>query len=99
DETLFGPAGMARTTLDPLVAMTFPVSQQHVRAASGKLTVRRRFDVNSAMLPSSAAFSCTEDLARLGMVQLRGPAAGGGPPLLTADAAAELHTPYVDVGL
>jgi CubicO group peptidase (beta-lactamase class C family) len=99
DETLFAPAGMIRTTMDPLVAMTFSLSQQHVRAASGELTIRRRFDAHPATLPSSGAFSCTEDLARLGVVHLRGPGSGGDPPLLSVQVGSDLHAPTVDVGL
>jgi CubicO group peptidase (beta-lactamase class C family) len=99
NDILFEPAGMVTTTMDPLVAMTFPMSQQHVRSVSGELTVRRRFDTHPATVPSSGAFSCAEDLARVGMVHLRGPVGGGGPPLLTIEAANDLHAPYVDAGL
>lgn len=96
DETLFAPAGMVHTTMDPLVAMTFPLSQQHVLTGSGELVVRRRFDDLRMMRPSSGAFSCAEDLARLGVIHLRGDAGG---PLLTAGVVSDLHSPVADVGL
>jgi CubicO group peptidase (beta-lactamase class C family) len=98
-EVLFAPAGMARTTLDPLVAMTFPLSQQHVPSESGGLAVRRRFAVYPMTQPSSGAFGCAEDLARVGVVHLRGSPGGKSGPLLTAAVADELHAPVVDVGL
>jgi CubicO group peptidase (beta-lactamase class C family) len=97
-EILFAPAAMTRTTMDPLVAMTFPLSQQHV-VTGGELSVRRRFVANPMTLPGSGAFSCAEDLARLGVVHLRGDTGNGGRPLLTSRAAADLHAPHVDVGL
>ncbi|GAB3865322.1 hypothetical protein GCM10029963_77220 [Micromonospora andamanensis] len=98
-ELLFEPAGMHRTTLDPFVAMTFPLCQQHVRTSSGNLVVRRRFDANLMTAPSAGVFSCAEDLARLGVVHLRGDRGNRGRPLLTATAAGHLHEPCVDVGL
>ncbi|TDP92900.1 serine hydrolase domain-containing protein [Labedaea rhizosphaerae] len=94
-ETLFEPAGMTRSTMDPLVAMSYPLSQQHVRTKAGAWTVRRRFDGRPMTAPSTGAFSTTGDLARLGIVHLR----GGDRPLLTEQAAAQAHTRYVDVGL
>ncbi|MFC7548661.1 serine hydrolase domain-containing protein [Plantactinospora sp. GCM10030261] len=98
-ELLFEPAGMRRTTLDPFAAMTFPLCQQHVATPSGRLAVRRRFDANLMTAPSSGAFSCVEDLARLGVVHLGGDPGNRGRPLLTATAARQLHEPCVDVGL
>ena len=98
-ETLFAPAGMSRTTVDPLVAMTYPLSQQHVLDGAGELVVRRSFDAAPTSRPSTGAFSCARDLARLGVVHLGGTAGDGDRPLLTADVVRDLHTPVVDVGL
>jgi CubicO group peptidase (beta-lactamase class C family) len=91
--TLFRPAGMARTTMDPLCAMTFPVSQQHLRTNTGSLQVRRRFGFHPATTPSTGAFTCVADLARLGRLHL------GPSPLLGAELVGQLTAPIVDVGL
>lgn len=98
-ESLFVPAGMRRTTMDPAIASTFPLSRQHELTESGDLVVRHTFDSFPMVLPSLGAFSCAEDLARLGMVHLRGDPGAAGRPLLTERATADLHAPHVDVGL
>lgn len=98
-DLLFEPAGMDHTTVDPMVAITYRLSQQHVVAARGGLAVRHRLDAHPSTQPSSGAFSCVEDLARLGVVHLGGPAGDHGRPLLTAGAVSDIHTPVTDVGL
>jgi CubicO group peptidase (beta-lactamase class C family) len=63
DEILFKPLGMERTTLRPLLAMTYPFATAHA-IENGKPTIIRPFFNNVAMWPAGSVFSNSRDLSR-----------------------------------
>lgn len=62
-ELLFKPLGMERTTLRPLMAMTYPFASPH-QPVQGKPTIVRPFFNNVAMWPAGSIFSNANDLSR-----------------------------------
>lgn len=62
-ELLFTPIGMERTTLRPLMAMTYPLASPH-QPVQGKPTIVRPFFNNVAMWPAGSIFSNANDLSR-----------------------------------
>src|SRR5690349_19714355 len=62
-ELLFKPLGMERTTLRPLMAMTYPFASPH-QPVDGKPVIVRPFFNNVAMWPAGSIFSNTNDLSR-----------------------------------
>ena len=62
-ELLFKPIGMERTTLRPLMAMTYPLASPH-QPVEGKPTIVRPFFNNVAMWPAGSIFSNAKDLSR-----------------------------------
>ncbi|MBZ5729422.1 MAG: beta-lactamase family protein, partial [Acidobacteriia bacterium] len=62
-ERVFRPLGMARTTLRPTMAMTWPLAQGH-DAIGGKPRVVRPAADNAAGWPAGSIFSSVLDLAR-----------------------------------
>jgi CubicO group peptidase (beta-lactamase class C family) len=60
---LFQPLGMARTTLRPTLAMTWPFAQGHEFVA-GNLKIARPAADNTANWPAGSIFSNTQDLSR-----------------------------------
>jgi len=66
-ELLFKPIGMERTTLRPLMAMTYPLASPHQPGQSqpgGQPTIVRPFFNNVAMWPAGSIFSNAKDLSR-----------------------------------
>jgi CubicO group peptidase (beta-lactamase class C family) len=63
DELFFKPLGMERTTLRPLLAMTYPLATAHA-LTDGKATIVRPFFNNVAMWPAGSVFSNSRDLSR-----------------------------------
>lgn len=63
DSLVFAPLGMARSTLRPLVAMTYPLAVGHV-AVAGETVVSRPAANNAATWPGGSIFSNVYDLAR-----------------------------------
>jgi CubicO group peptidase (beta-lactamase class C family) len=63
DELLFKPLGMQRTTLRPLLAMTYPLAGAHA-IADGRPALVRPFFNNVAMWPAGSIFSNANDLSR-----------------------------------
>lgn len=63
NEILFKPLGMERTTLRPLMAMTYPLATPHA-LVEGKPTIVRPFFNNVAMWPAGSIFSNAKDLSR-----------------------------------
>lgn len=63
DELVFAPAGMTRTTLRPLMAMTHPLALGHQVQGEQAAVIRPAFD-NVAMWPAGSVYSSAEDLAR-----------------------------------
>ncbi len=62
-ELLFKPLGMERTTLRPLMAMTYPFATAHA-IDKGQPTIVRPFFNNVAMWPAGSMFSNAGDLSR-----------------------------------
>jgi CubicO group peptidase (beta-lactamase class C family) len=62
-EILFKPIGMERTTLRPLMAMTYPFASPHQPVQSQPVIVRPFFN-NVAMWPAGSIFSNAKDLSR-----------------------------------
>jgi CubicO group peptidase (beta-lactamase class C family) len=60
---LFRPLGMARTTLRPTMAMTWPFAQGH-EMEHGELKIARPAADNAANWPAGSIFSNTHDLSR-----------------------------------
>ncbi|MGW4210837.1 serine hydrolase domain-containing protein [Lentzea sp. NPDC004789] len=87
DELVLDPLGLERTTLDPTVAMTFPLAQRHV-VEDGRLRVRHDGGDNTAFYPSGQLFSTAEDLGVLLQSDL-----------LSPSTRALRERPHADVGL
>jgi CubicO group peptidase (beta-lactamase class C family) len=62
-ELLFKPLGMERTTLRPLMAITYPLATAHA-IDKGQPTIVRPFFNNVAMWPAGSIFSNANDLSR-----------------------------------
>src|SRR5215213_161713 len=63
NELLFKPIGMERTTLRPLMAITYPFAIGHA-VENGKPTILRPLFNNVAMWPAGSIFSNAKDLSR-----------------------------------
>lgn len=93
-ELLFAPLGMAHTTFDPLVALTYPCALGHTRRADGGWEVDHQFVQNTAWDPAGGALSCVHDLAQVALLYLRR-GMSGTQRLLTAETIQLMHTPQV----
>jgi CubicO group peptidase (beta-lactamase class C family) len=62
-ESIFAPLGMTRTTLRPMVAMTYPLAQGHEETADGPRVIRPAAN-NAASWPAGSIFSNVQDLSR-----------------------------------
>jgi CubicO group peptidase (beta-lactamase class C family) len=69
-EHVFDPLKMARTTYDPIVAMTYPVALPHESHPDGSLRVVHRMPYNASGNPSSFALGPVSDLANLAQMYL-----------------------------
>lgn len=63
-ELVFAPLGMKRTTLRPLVALTYPLAMGHSVSGTESPVVIRPFFNNVAMWPAGSIFSNVNDLSR-----------------------------------
>lgn len=64
DNLLFQPLGMNRTTLRPLLAMTYPMAGGHNVSGDGPPAIIRPFYNNVAQWPAGSIFSNIHDLSR-----------------------------------
>ncbi|HBY63005.1 MAG TPA: hypothetical protein DEH78_24555 [Solibacterales bacterium] len=69
-ERIFEPVGMTRTTLRPLLAMTYPLAQGHNSPKPGEWKVVRPAVNNAAAWPSGSIFSSLDDLSRFAVAML-----------------------------
>lgn len=69
-ELVFDPLGMTRTTFDSLVAMTYPLAQDHRKGPDGDLHVMHQFADNAAFHPAGYAMSTVLDLANFAIMQM-----------------------------
>ncbi|HEV3471524.1 MAG TPA: serine hydrolase domain-containing protein [Pyrinomonadaceae bacterium] len=71
EEVVFRPLGMARTTLRPLVAMTYPLAVGHGVQEGRAVVIRPAFN-NVAMWPAGSVYSSANDLSRFALAFLHG---------------------------
>lgn len=95
DELVFAPAGMTRTTLRPLVAMTYPLALGHQSQDGAPAVVRPAFD-NTVMWPAGSVFSTADDLSRF-VLALFGGGRTDGEQVLPADLFSTMSGQYVAV--
>ena len=92
---VFDPLGMTHTTLDPTVAMTWPLALSHARNDEGALQVQHRAADNVAQYPSAFAYSTALDLARFARMQLNDGELDG-QLVLSPESVAEMQRPQTD---
>lgn len=94
DELVFKPLGMRRTTLRPLVAMTYTLAQGHVPGGeSGKMIVVRPHPENASARPGGSAFSTANDLARFALALVNNGWLDG-KQVVPAETLKTLSTPH-----
>ncbi len=93
-ELVFDPLAMQRTTLDPTIAMTYPLAQSHTLDADGNLHVDHHFADNTMHYPSGFIMSTVLDLANFAIMHLSG-GMFDGRQILAPASVAEMHTPQV----
>jgi CubicO group peptidase (beta-lactamase class C family) len=71
EELVFRPLGMARTTLRPLAAATYPLAMGH-NVVENKPAVIRPVYNNVAMWPGGSIFSSVSELARFAVALMHG---------------------------
>ena len=89
-ELLLDPLAMRRTTLDPAVAMTYPVALPHARGLAGGLAVVHRFPHDGALAPAAGALSSVLELANFASLHLTG-GRFRGRRLLAPESVAAMH--------
>jgi CubicO group peptidase (beta-lactamase class C family) len=93
-ELLFEPVGMARTTFDPTVAMTYPLAQSHQPDPEGGAPkVDHRFADNAGHYPAGFALSNVLELARFAVLHMNEGRVDGAQ-LLRPESVAEMHRPH-----
>jgi CubicO group peptidase (beta-lactamase class C family) len=93
EELVFDPLGMRRTTFDPTVAMTYPLTQGHYFEDNGSPRARHRFSDNTAWYPAAFAVSTVLDLAAFAVVHLN-EGRFRGERILSPEAVTAMHTPH-----
>ena len=91
---LFDPLDLERTTLDPLIAASYPMAQSHYMDDSGNLRVLHRIADNVLHYASGFAFSTAKDMARFAQLMLQG-GIWEGERLLSAASLAAMQGPEV----
>lgn len=94
-DELFVPLGMDRSTFDPLMAMTYPLTQAHI-VAGDRYRVIRPFIHNSAYMAAGGAFSSVLDLARFVQLHLN-TGVHAGTRLVSADLVTAMQQQQVDL--
>jgi CubicO group peptidase (beta-lactamase class C family) len=92
---VFDPLGMTRSTFDPLLAMTWPLSQSFLLNDDGKPYVKRPFVDNTGEYPCGFAISNVVDLAKIVQMQVHDGRAGSSP-FLSADSIRAMRTPHAE---
>lgn len=93
-ELVFDPLAMKRTTLDPTVAMTYPLAQSHTLDDEGNLVVDHHYADNTMHYPSGFIMSTALDLANFAIMHLSG-GSFGGKQVLSQESINTMHTPHV----
>jgi CubicO group peptidase (beta-lactamase class C family) len=94
-ELLFKPLGMERTTLRPLMAITFPFAHGHA-VESGKPAILRPLFNNVAMWPAGSMWSNAKDLSRW-VIAFLNEGRVDGKQLLSASLINQLAQHHVNV--
>jgi CubicO group peptidase (beta-lactamase class C family) len=94
-DVLFKPLGMQRTTLRPLLAMTYPLATAHA-VENGKPTIVRPFFNNVAMWPAGSIFSNANDLSRW-VIAFLNDGQLDGKQVLPASLPSQLASPHISV--
>jgi CubicO group peptidase (beta-lactamase class C family) len=96
NELLFQPAGMNRTTLRPLVALTYPLAMGHsVRGKETPTIIRPAYN-NVAQWPAGSIYSSVPELARFVMALMNGGRVEG-KQLLSPEVSAKLPGEYTSM--
>jgi CubicO group peptidase (beta-lactamase class C family) len=93
-ELVFDPLEMKRTTLDPTVAMTYPLAQSHTLDDEGNLVVDHHYADNTMHYPSGFIMSTALDLANFAIMHLSG-GSYEGKQVLSPESISAMHTPQV----
>lgn len=92
---VFAPLGMTRSTFDPLLAMTWPLSQSFLLDDDGKPYVKRPFVDNTGEYPCGFALSTVEDLAKIVRMHLHDGDTPNGR-FLTPESVEAMRTPHAE---
>ncbi len=93
---LFAPLGMARTTFDPTIALTYPTALPHVPGDDGVPWPVHRFSSDRAGNPSGFAISSACDMARFARMLLRR-GSFEDRRVLSEESVAEMGRPHTDL--
>lgn len=93
DEVLFKPLGMNRTTLRPLMAVTYPLATGHRIGEKGKPVVVRPLADEVREWPSGGVFTSVTDYARF-VIAFINQGRLEGKQVLSPEVIAKLSTPY-----
>ncbi|MEK6334574.1 MAG: serine hydrolase domain-containing protein [Acidobacteriota bacterium] len=96
DELLFKPLGMNRTTLRPLMAMTYPLAGGHNVSAEGAPAIIRPFYNNVAQWPAGSIFSNINDLSRW-VIAFMNAGRLEGKQVLSAELVSQMSRPHIAV--
>jgi CubicO group peptidase (beta-lactamase class C family) len=97
NQLLFQPLGMHRTTLRPIMAMTYPLAQGHdVLAGEATPRVVRPFTDDARYWGNGGVFTSVVDFSRFAIAFLNGGKIDGAQAL-SPTVIAKLSTPYVDM--
>lgn len=96
EKALFAPVGMARTTLRPTVAMTYPLALGHAAKEQEAPAVVRPLADDTRLWPAGYAFTSLEDLSRLVVALLNGGRVDG-RQALPPGVPAKLLAPHVEI--
>ena len=95
EERLFRALGMARSTLRPTMAMTWPLAQGH-EVKDGKLEVIRPAADNTATWPAGSIFSSALELARF-VIAFMNDGVLGGNQVFPRQQIAILSSPHANI--
>lgn len=97
NDVLFQPLGMRRTTLRPVMAMTYPLSQGHdILSGQTNPTIVRPFADDARYWAAGGVFTSVADFSRFAIAFMNGGRIEG-RQILSPAVIAKLSTPYVDV--
>lgn len=96
DDLIFKPLGMSRTTLRPLLAMTYPMASGHNVGGDGVPVIIRPFYNNVAQWPAGSIFSNIGDLSRW-VIAFMNEGRLDGKQILSPSMIKQMSTPHIAV--